>query len=157
MTQIAETAKFIGRHDEINELAVVLENAAASEGQMVFISGEAGIGKTRFINEVQNLPMGQRFNWLTARCIYQEGTDPYLPFFDALKVWFGPNPTKRKLDSHATDQVAATEYDLDDLAKIPVIGPKLTEDPSLSFGSFMVKESKYLSVIFILFPCCTTS
>ena len=142
MTQIAELAKFIGRHDEVNELAVVLENAAASEGQVVFISGEAGIGKTRFINEVQNLPMGQRFNWLTARCIYQEGTDPYLPFFDALKVWLGPGPAKQKLGLDDADQLVSTKYDLDDLAKIPVIGPKLTEDPSLSFGSFMVKESK---------------
>ena len=85
MTRIAEKAKFIGRFNEITELASLLESAVMGKGQIVFISGEAGIGKTRFINHVRSLPIGQRFNWLAAQCIYQEGTDAYLPFVDALR------------------------------------------------------------------------
>jgi archaellum biogenesis ATPase FlaH len=145
MSHVAETVKFIGRRDEVTELAVILEKAVASEGQVVFISGEAGVGKTRFINEVCSLPIGQQFNWLTARCIYQEGTDPYLPFSDALKGWLGPpSTTKSKSPSTTTttEQPSPKEYNLEELAKIPVLGPKLTEDPSMSFGSFMVKEPK---------------
>jgi predicted ATPase len=145
MSQIAGAAKFIGRSDEITELAGILEKAVKGEGQMAFIKGEAGIGKTRFISEIRSLPIGQRFNWLTARCIYHEGTDPYLPFKDALKDWCGPT---EDLDS---DQLTADgeiqrqipkKYKLEDLAKIPVIGPQLTAEPSMMFGSFMIKEPK---------------
>ena len=53
MPKFAEISKFIGRNNEITELARYLESAVSGDGQIVFINGEAGIGKTRFINEVR--------------------------------------------------------------------------------------------------------
>jgi predicted ATPase len=142
MMRIAERAKFIGRYNEITELASDLESAVMGKGQIVFISGEAGIGKTRFINQVRSLPIGQRFNWLSTQCIYQEGTDAYLPFVDALRDWVDPESIDE--DTEVIPIVERTQdmYSLDNLAKMPVIGPKLIEDPAMSFGSFMVKEPK---------------
>jgi predicted ATPase len=143
MSQIAETAKFIGRYNEITELASFLEDVATGQGQFVLINGEAGIGKTRFISEVSNLPIGQRFNWLSAKCISQEGTDPYLPFRDALRNWLGP-ASKITKESVETPELRPAKEGLkfEDLSRMPVIGPKLVEDPSMSFGSFLIKESK---------------
>ncbi|WP_455392094.1 tetratricopeptide repeat protein [[Eubacterium] cellulosolvens] len=143
MSQLAECAKFIGRRDEITEVAILLEKAARAEGQFMLISGETGIGKTRFVNEIRSLPIGERFQWLTTSCIYQEGADPYLPFTDALRSWLGPDTvTKPTGEVKETEKPLADEFELADLARIPVIGPKLTEDPSMSFGSFIIKEPK---------------
>jgi predicted ATPase len=147
MSNISETLKFIGRRNEVNELAVHLEKSAAGSGQLVFISGEAGIGKTKFINEIASLPIGQRFNWLSTRCIYSEGTDPYLPITDALKGWLGPklgsgSELDVKFSGLKLKDSQDQEYNLNELAKIPLIGPKLIEEPDMSFGTFLVKEPK---------------
>ncbi len=143
MPQLAEKADFIGRRPEIAELEDLLAAAVTGEGQIILISGEAGIGKTRLITELKSRPISQRFNWLNAQCIYQEGTDPYLPFFDALKDWSGSDTAAQEKPSLDTEASSGPEkYSINDLAKIPIIGPKLTEDPSLSFGSFMIKEPK---------------
>jgi predicted ATPase len=143
MSQIAETAKFIGRYNEITELASYLEDVVTGQGQIVLINGEAGIGKTRFISEVSSLPIGQRFNWLSAKCISQEGTDPYLPFRDALRNWLGA--TSKTIEKPVETPEMKPEkvgYEYENLLKMPVIGPKLVEDPSMSFGSFLIKETK---------------
>jgi predicted ATPase len=143
MSLIAEKAKFVGRINEITELAEIMESGARGNCQTVFINGEAGIGKTRFINEVQNLPIGQRFTWLIARCIYLEGTDPYLPFSDALRGWLEPLPTiKAKSTPSPPKQQLPKVYNIEDLERIPILGMKLTEEPEMSFGSFIVKEPK---------------
>ncbi len=143
MSKIAEKAKFIGRNDEVNELAEVLEKTIGGEGQIIFVSGEAGIGKTRLIQEVRTLPIGQNFNWLTARCIYQEGTDPYLPFTDALRDWLEPTSTALRLPSdQITRKTVPEKFEINELINIPLLGPKLAEEPSMSFGSFMIKEPK---------------
>lgn len=143
MSLIAEQAKFVGRINEITELADLMETGARSESQLIFITGEAGVGKTRFVNEVRSLPIGQQFNWLNARCIYQEGTDPYLPFSDALRGWLGPiSASKAKSAIGNQKKPFPRVLDREELAKIPVLGTKLTEDPEMSFGSFIIKEPK---------------
>jgi predicted ATPase len=143
MTLIAEKAKFIGRINEITELADIMETGARGDSQLIFIPGEAGVGKTRFINEVQKLPIGQQFNWLSTQCIYQEGTDSYLPFLDALKGWFGPVSTSKQSSENIMQKESLPKVlEFEELERIPILGSKLTEDPSMSFGSFIVKEPK---------------
>jgi predicted ATPase len=47
--------KMVGRENELKELQAYLNRAADGEGNTIFISGEAGIGKTRLVNELQNV------------------------------------------------------------------------------------------------------
>ncbi|UCH88718.1 MAG: DUF835 domain-containing protein [Thermoplasmata archaeon] len=143
MLSIAETAEFIGRQKELDELNALLNLAGKGKGQIIFISGEAGIGKTRLINEVRSRQPGQSFNWLTASCIHYEGTDPYLPFNDALKDWVG-SMDQENLAVKTLREAAVTEENVlaAELAKIPVIGNRLAEDPQMPFGAYMIKEPK---------------
>ena len=73
MSRVVEKAEFIGRGNELTELTMILEKAESGEGQIVFIQGEAGVGKSRLINELHSQPVGQKFNWLSASCISNEG------------------------------------------------------------------------------------
>jgi predicted ATPase len=41
----------VGRERELEELMRSLDSAAAGKGTTVFVSGEAGAGKTRLVNE----------------------------------------------------------------------------------------------------------
>ena len=48
-----ELTEFVGRQDELQQLAALWEKAKRGNGQIVEISGEAGIGKSRLINQAQ--------------------------------------------------------------------------------------------------------
>jgi class 3 adenylate cyclase/predicted ATPase len=48
-----ELTEFVGRQDELQQLAALWEKAKQGKGQLVEIFGEAGIGKSRLINQAQ--------------------------------------------------------------------------------------------------------
>ncbi len=75
---------FVGRDDEISRLTKHIERALEGGGNFVFVEGEAGIGKTRLVNEVLGtLAKIQDMELLFGRCL--EGATPYLPFVQALE------------------------------------------------------------------------
>ena len=77
---------FVGRQEELAQLHGALERALRGERQMVFVTGEAGIGKTAlldaFLAQVagdQDLRVGR------GQCIELLGAaEPYLPLLEAL-------------------------------------------------------------------------
>lgn len=73
-------SKYIGRKKELARLNDILEEVKSGNGKMVLVSGEAGIGKTRLINEMKKLDVFSDFNFLLGRCLYFKDTDIYLPF-----------------------------------------------------------------------------
>ena len=48
----AMPAVFVGRHHELVELRAGLEDAATGRGRFFLVVGEAGIGKTRLVEEL---------------------------------------------------------------------------------------------------------
>lgn len=76
-----------GRSGELAELTAAWQRAQAGERQVVFVVGEAGIGKTTLVDEfIQSL--GEPATCLVARghCIEQRGAgEPYLPVLEALE------------------------------------------------------------------------
>ena len=82
----ATRAWLVGREPEMARLRVVLARALEGQRQLVFVTGETGIGKTAlveaFLDEVggaQGLRVGR------GQCVAQYGAgEPYLPVFEAL-------------------------------------------------------------------------
>ncbi len=72
--------KYIGRKDELSLFGKLLDEVRGGKGKLVIVGGEAGIGKTRLIEEMIALPNFQDFNFLSGRCLYFKDTDIYLPF-----------------------------------------------------------------------------
>ena len=76
-------SEYVGRDDEISRLTKHIEHAVGGDGNFVFIEGEAGIGKTRLVNEVlESIAEKHGLEILFGRCL--EGSTPYLPFIQAL-------------------------------------------------------------------------
>src|SRR5262249_36618227 len=81
-----------GRARELRQLDAWFESAIESSRQIVFISGEAGLGKTTLVDTwmrslPQRPPVSDRDSVALARgrCLQQFGSgEPYLPIFEAL-------------------------------------------------------------------------
>ncbi|MFN2226291.1 MAG: ATP-binding protein [Anaerolineae bacterium] len=80
---------FVGREGELAELQGYLEQTLASSGQICFVSGQAGSGKTALVRTFAHRAIGQHPEVVIAMgtCNAQTGIgDPYLPFRDALAM-----------------------------------------------------------------------
>jgi class 3 adenylate cyclase/tetratricopeptide (TPR) repeat protein len=92
---------FVGRDDELRLLMNRWELAREGEGQVVLITGEAGIGKSRLVRQFQERLSTSSHRWIQAEC------SPYLqqtPFASTADVihqgfnWSGVESVEEKLD-----------------------------------------------------------
>jgi predicted ATPase len=74
----------LDRNTELRELRTCLDNAKDGHGNTVFISGEAGVGKTRLVNELKDIARSQGYSILSGNSLYESLT-PYMPFMEALR------------------------------------------------------------------------
>jgi len=69
----------IGRNQEMNQLAGALSRLQAGHGQIICLTGEGGIGKSRLVRELAQL--GREFqtdiNWHVSESYSFEGSQPY--------------------------------------------------------------------------------
>lgn len=79
----AEAAPFVGRGEELRLLDGCLQEALDGHPQMLFVHGDAGIGKTRLLRELRGLAQARGARVCYGRC-YEGLTLPYLPFVVSL-------------------------------------------------------------------------
>ncbi|UCG69523.1 MAG: DUF2791 family P-loop domain-containing protein [Thermoplasmata archaeon] len=84
MSNLDYQPKMVGREDELNQLQSNLDKTSEGQGSMVFISGEAGIGKTRLVNELKEIAQSKGFQILSGNCMYESLT-PFMPLMEALR------------------------------------------------------------------------
>lgn len=80
--------RLVGRERELAEVTASWQRALASEGHVVLVSGEAGMGKTRLCRELVRIASSASAAILPGEC-YAEGGLPLTPFADALRVLLG--------------------------------------------------------------------
>jgi len=83
-------AELVGREREVAEADAVVADVTAGASRTLFVTGVAGIGKTRFMNEVRSLflaaaPDSPTPTWLEGRCLSYGVDEPYLPFRHVLR------------------------------------------------------------------------
>lgn len=81
------TRRFVGRGEELARLESLLAGAAAGEPGFALVSGDAGVGKTRLIEELLSRATTLGHLTLTGSCV-QVGDFglPYVPIIDALRA-----------------------------------------------------------------------
>jgi DNA-binding SARP family transcriptional activator/predicted ATPase len=85
-------APFVSRERELAQLDGFLELALAGRGRVVFVTGEAGTGKTVLVGEFTRRAQEQHAGLVVAggNCnAYTGAGDPYLPFRDILSLLTG--------------------------------------------------------------------
>jgi tetratricopeptide (TPR) repeat protein len=74
---------FAGREEEIREITRALEAAARGEGRVILVSGEAGVGKSRILEEARLLSKAHGFA-AAAAAGSPEVSAPFKPWAEAL-------------------------------------------------------------------------
>src|SRR5262252_2056048 len=75
---------YIGRERELQLLQQCFEKAKGSQGQMVFVVGDAGIGKSRLLHEFRQR-LGDEATWTEGRCLSFGQSMAFHPIIDMLK------------------------------------------------------------------------
>jgi len=83
----ANAIPLIGRASEEAQLNDALEQAVQSNGCLAIVAGEAGIGKTRLVEEFMRRVSVFPLTLISARCYAQERNLPYQPVIDALRAY----------------------------------------------------------------------
>jgi class 3 adenylate cyclase/tetratricopeptide (TPR) repeat protein len=77
-----------GRERELAMLGEAFASARDGRGQVVFLVGEAGIGKSRLLFEFRRRLDGESHDWVEGRCASYGRTTAFLPIIDGLRRSF---------------------------------------------------------------------
>jgi class 3 adenylate cyclase/tetratricopeptide (TPR) repeat protein len=78
---------YVGRDDQLSLLRAYFAQARRGEGQVVLVSGEAGVGKSRLLLEFRR-SIEREATWLEGRCISWGDNFPFLPIVDIARQAF---------------------------------------------------------------------
>ena len=88
VAQAPARVPLVGREKEITRLHSTIDELVAGRGQVLLLVGEAGLGKTRLLNELQAVA-GERVTWVEGQCPSYGGGSVYWPFVEMLRGWLG--------------------------------------------------------------------
>src|SRR5215471_4457035 len=114
----------IGRSTEFAAFRQLIDQSKRGRRQVALLSGEAGVGKSRLVAEVNTHTSSQGFLALQGNCFQADHGVPYAPFLDLLRSYFSNvSPLTRHQDLLQVAQ---------ELAQIlPDVMPLLPEHPPL--------------------------
>jgi class 3 adenylate cyclase len=78
----------VGREPELSRLESLITEFEAGRGQVLLLSGHAGMGKSRMLSELRRRLAGST-TWLEGRSGSFDATSTYGPFVEMLRAWLG--------------------------------------------------------------------
>src|SRR5205823_3449249 len=97
-------------------LALARDDLLSGRGQVLLLLGDAGIGKTRLLNELRGLA-GDTVTWLEGSCVSYGAEFRLFPIVEAMRNWLG-------LEEDAASLAVRTRLRI----KLePLLGPQLAE------------------------------
>ncbi len=96
-----------GRDEEIERLDNLFDNTVKGKGSTVFISGEAGIGKTRLVEELINTAEAENAKIIQGWCL-ADSLEPLMPFKEGLRDaglshFVSKNPPPKVISAYLID------------------------------------------------------
>jgi predicted ATPase/DNA-binding CsgD family transcriptional regulator len=91
----------IGRANDLAILHTLIDEAKNGKGQVLLVSGEAGIGKSRLVMEAKTYAM-HSMCLLQGNCFESDRSYPYAPMLDLLRTFFNTHALKDFLQSSSS-------------------------------------------------------
>jgi predicted ATPase len=117
---------FVGRDDEIRLLLDLWERVRSGQGQLVLISGEPGIGKSRLIQHFQQLIAEMPHTWAESAAAALHQNTPFYSIEDLLQQgfrWRGEEtPEERIADLEMSLKLAGVDL----VEAVPLIAPLMS-------------------------------
>ncbi|MDQ1456561.1 MAG: hypothetical protein QOH28_2181 [Actinomycetota bacterium] len=144
----AERSPYVGRAKEREAFAGLVARAAGGHGGMVFVTGEAGAGKSRLIQEGSDLAREQGMAVLVGHCLDMDAPPPYQPLIEQLDQAARGLPPEafRELLGENAPEVARLMPELhqiyDDVGESPALPPDQERRYLLhGFGRFVERAA----------------
>jgi DNA-binding CsgD family transcriptional regulator/tetratricopeptide (TPR) repeat protein len=80
----------VGRSAELAALQACIQAPTRGQGSVVLLSGEAGIGKSRLVAELQRSAEAPGFQLLSGQCFPADRSCPYAPLLDLVRTFLAP-------------------------------------------------------------------
>ena len=147
----------VNREQEIKILRARLDAALRGEGSLVFITGEAGIGKTRLAYELRSYAKLRGAQCLMGKGGEREGAVPYQPWSDIIREyarWAPPLLVFKAVGTFATELVKLVPELSDKLGTIPSSASASSAQPHIrlyeAVTQFFVNISKEVPLVLFL-------
>jgi class 3 adenylate cyclase len=101
-----ERTPFVGRGQERAHLLQAVERAREGAGSLILVAGEAGVGKTRLVEETAAEARRLGLRVLIGHCVDQQGAPPYLPTIEHIEEaarQVSPEGLRRALGENAAE------------------------------------------------------
>jgi predicted ATPase len=121
-------APFVGREEELAALERYFDRVRQGRGQAVFVSGEAGIGKSRLLLEFRRR-VGTEARWLAGRCSSYGRAVPYLPVIELIKQAFSVEEGDHETGVIGRVEKATSDWEEAARATVPYLRSLLSVDP----------------------------
>jgi len=158
--------QFVGRKSELMQLREAAAEAAAGIGQAVALVGEAGVGKSRLLQEFLDPERAQGWAVLEVQAVSYGRETPYLPVIEFLKSHFRlePSDDARALREKVSGRVLSVDPELQDavapmldlLGALPddhsfrMLEPEQRRKETVSaFGRVLLAESRLRPLIVV--------
>ena len=134
----------VGREEELEKLQRSLDSVLLGKGKIIFISGKAGSGKTRLINEFLNITRKREIAILFGWCLSNTKL-PYFPFIEA----FSSDITRRGGETVLSIPLGlkswlSESYPIEKSEKIRAFNPQVWKDQAFIA---ITRELLYLSSV----------
>jgi class 3 adenylate cyclase/tetratricopeptide (TPR) repeat protein len=116
-----QSAPWAGREPELASITRSLEGASRGEGSILLVSGEAGIGKTRLIEEAQGRTEALGLKWLRARGLPGDTSPPYAYWAEAAREYLRELPPGvfQKVTGDQAAEISRLAPELSDRLGVP--------------------------------------
>ncbi len=148
---LSESGKLIGRAKEVGKISRLIEQVKNSKGQILTISGEPGIGKSRLVQEFISQARKGDFRILKGDCISYGSAFSYHPWVNIMNEFYGllPEDTIKTRAEKIRKKTAAIDKKLS--GWLPVIGEVMgVPFPETTLTKFLdakIKKQRVFDII----------
>lgn len=147
----ARRGRLIGRRDEMAILKAAAGRALGGEGQVVSIVGEAGVGKSRLVDELVAHAEGLGMGVLRGGCVSYGGAMAYMPWIELLRGFFGwtAEDTTALRQEKLQATLAAADPALADWAPVVagVLGLSMPETPLTRALDAKLRKERFFDIV----------
>ena len=124
----------VGRSAELDRLTGALDRLVEGRGQVVVVVGDAGLGKTRLLQEARIRTQG-RATWLAGHSVSYGGRAPFGPFVEILRTWLGSPEGESPLAARTRLRARLGSQHADRLPELGrLLGIRMDEDAEAALG-----------------------
>lgn len=119
----------IGREAALASWQHCLEPARRGHGQALLVSGDAGVGKSRFVSEIRSSATTEGLLTIQGNCFGPDRAFPYAPWIDLLRSTLATRPRAEVADLFQGNAEVLVNVLPDIVAWMPGITPLQLSDP----------------------------